>query len=255
MTTLDLGKELDQKIVDGILKGYKEYLDVRRNAKNKLAVSTAYAWVKGNHIDSCVKEMFSGNETMKSSVEKAGYVWEYLLFQLQHEQDNYLIIVKNSRAMSKTFAGKSDKINEENYLYAFSGINNSLIKSGKLSAIRQSHSVQLELSFPELELMNQGGLVKTPKGFNRFYVVTYEIDDSSKMISKISLTLPDRNEMLLVEVADLTPLIESSTIDISSDELEIVKNDKVASSIYGTGDREFGYAIAAEEKDENNKAK
>lgn len=89
-----LANELSQSIVDGILKGYKEYLDVRRRAQKDLKVSGAYAWVKGNHIDSSVDEACSNYNQVQSSIEKAGYTWEYLQFVLKDTQEKYLVIVK-----------------------------------------------------------------------------------------------------------------------------------------------------------------
>ena len=84
-------------------------------------------------------------------------------------------------------------------------------------------------------------------------VVTYEFAPDSKMISKSALTLPNQQEMILVEVADLTPLIEKSEFSISEDELEIVKSDKVPESIYADGDQLFGYGVAAEEHEDLEK--
>lgn len=43
MGRFDLPDQLSQLVVDGILKGYKEYLSVRRRAQQELKVSAAYA--------------------------------------------------------------------------------------------------------------------------------------------------------------------------------------------------------------------
>ena len=248
-----LANELSQSIVDGILKGYKEYLDVRRRAQKDLKVSGAYAWVKGNHIDSSVDEACSNYNQVQSSIEKAGYTWEYLQFILKDTQEKYLVIVKNSRGITKTFNGKVDNNKKENYLYEYAGINNRIIESKSLQSVASEKVVQLELSLPELEAINKNVAMKAPEGYNRFYVVTYEFDSQSKMISKIALTLPNQHEMSLVEVADLTPLIEKSIYSISDEELEIVKGDKVPESIYADEDQSFGYGIAAEEQDNTKK--
>ena len=42
-SNISLPSELCQVIVDGILNGYKDYLEVRRQAYNALKVSAAYA--------------------------------------------------------------------------------------------------------------------------------------------------------------------------------------------------------------------
>lgn len=250
----ELSEKLSQLIVDGILKGYKEYLEVRRRADKELKVSAAYAWVKGNHIDSSVDETCSKfdeiESSIESSIEKAGYTWEYIQFVLKDSQEKYLVIVKNTRGLSKTFNGKANQVNPENYLYEYAGINNSIIEDNALQTFATNRAVQLELSIPELKAIQKNVALKAPEGYNRFYVVTYEFEPQSKMISKIALTLPNQKEMSLMEVADLTPLIQNSEYTISEEELEIVQGDKVPDSIYADGDQFFGYEVAAENQED-----
>lgn len=253
MDKFTLPDELNQLIVDGILKGYKDYLDVRRRAQKELKVSGAYAWVKGNHIDSSVDEICSNYDEIQSSIEKAGYAWEYLQFILKKSQEKYLVIVKNSRGITKTFNGKIDRAKQENYLYEFAGINNSIIESKALQSTNSDKVIQLELSLPELDAIQKNTALEAPEGYDRFYVVTYEFEPQSKMISKVSLTLPSQSEMTLVEVVDLTPLIETSVYSISEEELEIVKGDKFPESIYADENQSFGYGIAAENQEDSEK--
>lgn len=247
MEKIELPIELSQLIVDGILKGYKDYLAVRKRAQDELKISGAYAWVKGNHIDSSVDETCSKYKEIESSIEKAGYTWEYIQFVLKESKEKYLVIVKNSRGIKKTFNGKIDKVKKENYLYEYAGINNSIIKSKAVQSVQLDEGIQLELSLPEIEAIQKNVALSAPEGYNRFYVVTYQFDEE-KMISKIALTLPNQKEMSLIEIADLTPLISTSEFKIHSIELEVVQGDKVPDSIYGEDEQLFGYEVAAEKK-------
>lgn len=43
MSPFELPALLEQHLVNGIMAGYKSYLDARRNAQEELAVSGAYA--------------------------------------------------------------------------------------------------------------------------------------------------------------------------------------------------------------------
>lgn len=43
------GKHLNQSIVDGILQGYKNYLEERSEKKETMKISSAYAWVRGSY--------------------------------------------------------------------------------------------------------------------------------------------------------------------------------------------------------------
>ena len=250
MNQFSLTDDLNQLIVDGILKGYKEYLDVRRKAQKDLKVSGAYAWVKGNHIDSSVCEECSKHGSIQSSIDKAGYTWEYIQFTLNDEQEKYLLIVKSSQGIANTFNKKVGKNKKENYLYDYAGINNSIINNNNLQLKKVKGLVQLELNFPELEAINKKIAMRAPEGYSRFYVVTYEIDERSKMISKIALTLPKQDERSLVEVADLTPLIEKSEYSISGEELEFIKEDKIPDSVYPDENHLFGYELASEDQDD-----
>ncbi|MGF2385618.1 hypothetical protein [Lentilactobacillus otakiensis] len=163
-------------------------------------------------------------------------------FRLQNSGETFLIIVKNMRAAKKTFHGDSKEVNTRNYLYGLAGINNGL----DIEKSPQNRQVQLELSVPELEAIQKNKVISAPSGISRFYVVTYEIDKSSKMIEGIHLTLPDQAKMQLNEVADLTSLIERSQIEVTSKELEVVQGDKVPESIYSEHTA-FGYGVASKQ--------
>lgn len=93
-------------IFDGIIKGYKDYLDVRKRAKEELMVSTAYAWVKGNHIDNSVYGMCCKSGILDYKIDMAGYTWEYLQFTLEESDKKYLLFIKNSIMMHQTFNAK-----------------------------------------------------------------------------------------------------------------------------------------------------
>lgn len=51
MKNYNLDDRLNKKIVFGLVNGYQDYLDVRKEKFEKMKISGAYAWVKGNHIE------------------------------------------------------------------------------------------------------------------------------------------------------------------------------------------------------------
>ncbi|KIX90272.1 hypothetical protein TP70_08550 [Staphylococcus microti] len=144
------------------------------------------------------------------------------------------------------------KTKKEGYLYEYAGINNSIVNSKSLKTLPANRSVQLEFRLSEEEEFEKSIDDQNLKHYNRFYVVVYEFDAQSKMISKIALTLPDQQNMRLIEVADLTHLIEESTSRITLDELDVVKNDKVPASTFVDDNQLFGYEIAAEDQKDSN---
>lgn len=254
MSTFDLPASLEQQLVNGIMAGYKSYLGARRNVQDELAVSGAYAWAKGNHIDSSVKDSIQGLKSVTTHVDKAGYTWEYLQFTYDDGDGKALIIVKNTHSTDRNFDGKPGNASHQNYLYEFAGINNPAVQSGALKGKRENRQIQLELSFPEFEAIFKNEVMEKPSGFDRFYIVTYEIDDLSKMISTIKLTMPNQKTMRLVEIADLTHLIGMSGITIDENELAAVKNDKIPESVYSSEEQSFGYEVAKKEKEDNQGA-
>lgn len=73
---LQLHHEINQAVVDGIIRGYIDYLEERVEKKNKLRISDAYAWVKGNHLDHFVS--VEGEKVgMEYIRAKAGRAWGY----------------------------------------------------------------------------------------------------------------------------------------------------------------------------------
>ena len=142
-------EKLCQLIVDGIIKGYKDYLDVRKRAKEELMVSTAYAWVKGNHIDNSVYGMCCKSGILDYKIDMAGYTWEYLQFTLEESDKKYLLFIKNSIMMYQTFNAKIAQRKKNNYLYEYAGINNRFFQSENLTKLKNEKVVQLELTFPE----------------------------------------------------------------------------------------------------------
>lgn len=100
MSELELDKEISKIIVDGTLRGYLQYLEERKEKRETMNVSGAYAWTKGNHIDDQVSKL--GKEKgVTFKVDKAGYTWEYLQFSVSEDSEEYMIIVKNSRRVKK----------------------------------------------------------------------------------------------------------------------------------------------------------
>jgi len=247
MNTLELPGLLEQQIVNGIMRGYKEYLEIRKSANEKLAVSGAYAWVKGNHIDSSVKVSVSSLENISVQSAKAGFAWEYLQFITKSEDavSKSLIFVKSSRSMMKKFDGETATINTDNYLYGYSEINNRLIATGKLKGQQSKKKVQLELVLPGEPWMKPDSVPLLAE-FSRFYIVTYEIDNESKQVSQIKLTMPSQLEMSLIEITDLTPLIENSKVTFTEDDFDVIRKDRIPDAVYN--DESFGYEVSPETK-------
>src|SRR5690625_562370 len=107
MEKYKLTKELNKKIVDGLIKGYQEYIDVRKEKYRSMRISGAYAWVKGNHIDDQVAAACV-DQNVDFKLEKAGVSWQYL--QFRQESDKVLFIIRNARYFNEDEVSKGKDI-------------------------------------------------------------------------------------------------------------------------------------------------
>lgn len=249
MTNLKLDPELNQKIVDGILSGYKSYLAERKRASEMLKISDAYAWTRGNHVDSNVWEQCQSLENVSCTDGKAGRSWRYLQITLNSNNKKYLILVKNATSAKNTFDAATADVNKDNYLFGFARANNHLVQDGELKGhVAGQMSLDLEGQPNQSDLTEFEAQNGDVAQFDRFYIVTYDTDEN-KMIKNIYLTVPNQQKMTLYIADDLTAYIEKSNVEISEEELAAVKNDRIPESTYSNGEFSFGYEVPAKREE------
>lgn len=248
MKEFELSEVIYQAIVDGTLKGYLQYLDERKAKKVEMNVSGAYAWTKGNHIDDQVSKV-GQKAGINFKIEKAGYTWEYLQFTLSEASENFMLIVKNSRRIQQTFDGDVSK--ENNYLIDLSDINLPVFKESGLSFVRKPEQIELELSDPEeVKAVLEGRSLNVEHKYSRFYIVTYEINDETKVIDSIELMMPNSETMSLIRVADLTGYITTSPYEITYEDVAPIRDDKTTDQTIFSGEpNAFGFSVAAEDEE------
>ncbi|MEV2910950.1 hypothetical protein ABNF65_20640 [Paenibacillus larvae] len=134
-------------------------------------------------------------------------------------------------------------------------INNPLHSSIKKNYVEQPEQIQLELSFPgEIKAVLEGKQLEVKRNYSRFYIVTYEINEETKFIDSIKLTMPNSQNMTLELINDLSYLIQTSDFDITFEDTEPIQTEKTSDyAIYSEEKGSFGYSIPAkqEEKEAN----
>ena len=211
------------------MEGYREYLDIRRERSRTMKVSGAYAWVKGNHIDDRVANACE-SYGVESKLSKAGLTWQYL--QFKHLDGKTLFIVKNARYFDeeqvdkgKDAKGKT-KDAKMSYMSKLMDINLD-IDFGVIKTEESNGPVQLEL-IEDLSLSEAGDMAisKIDSDFNRFYIITYEIDEN-QLISKISLLMPNpvNNKAYLID--DLIKYVNASHEFVIDEELKDALSNSV----------------------------
>lgn len=252
MDSLKLDASTNKALVDGTLKGYLEYLDERKNKKQSMTVSGAYAWTKGNHIDDQVAKI-GQQYNLQFNISKAGYSWEYLQFTVNENTDSYLVIVKNARRVKKSFEDQKNKANKNHYLSKFSEINEIPLKNKTRNFVIQPEQIQLELNLEEARAVMDRKPLDISQEYSRFYIVTYEIDDQTKNIMSIQLTMPNPETLDLEQIEDLTYLIKQSPFEITPEDLEPIADEKVSDlSIFSGDSNAFGYSIPEEQEEAGN---
>lgn len=238
MTVYKFSEELNMRLVKGIEQGYSDYAEVRREKRAELLVSSAYAWVKGNHIeDQVARELQDLGIEFKS--EKAGYAWEYLSFNDLDE--NHLILIKNVNIIKgKSTEPVLDALNPDNYLVKFSKIN-SRIDFDKLKGAKQG-----TIAFPDLKLPETSTedvvLEKLRKQYKHFYILTYSIDPETRMLMAIDLWMPEfikESRVEMVKVDSLTKYIGQTSADINLEAIQELVY--VADEEYSGTVTEFGF--------------
>lgn len=217
-----MADELNQKIIDGLMEGYREYLDIRREKARVMKVSGAYAWVKGNHIDDRIANACE-SYGVESKLAKAGLTWQYL--QFKHLDEKVLFIVKNARYFDEEQVDKGKGANGKtrdakmSYMDKLMEINLD-IDFGSIKTEESNGSVQLEL-IEDLHLSESDDMAISAieANFSRFYIVTYEIDEN-QLISKVSLLMPNpvNNKAYLID--DLIKYVNASHDLVIDEELK-----------------------------------
>ncbi|WP_029265718.1 spr1630 family ClpXP-sensitive toxin [Virgibacillus alimentarius] len=251
MGDFKLSTELNQNIVDGLMEGYREYLEIRREKSRKMKVSGAYAWVKGNHIDDHVARACEPSG-VESKLAKAGLTWQYL--QFQHHDEKILFIIKNARYFHEEQVDRGRDVNGRirngkiSYMEDLIRINSD-IDFSNIKTHTSNNSVQLDL-FEDNLLSEEDNLeiAKIESNYDLFYIVTYEIDEG-QLISKISLFMPSPSDNKAYLIDELTPYIKPESIHIDDELKEVLSNEADANTNYDA--YRFDIGINKETKEQN----
>jgi hypothetical protein len=214
-------------IVEAIVEGYREYIDHRKDRREKMKISSAFAWTKGNFIESKVaEECIDHGFTYKKS--KAGLTWDYL--QFVHGDSKILFLIKNatyfnkesfSQAKLPTKSGRNGRT--RTYLHELSQINKDLIFTNKRkdsSEMAAERSEQLSFLVPEKQIKEELDHFKS--SYNEFHILTYALDEAYQ-ISEIIHYLPNPGDNVAYELENLSDYISGA--DLTEEEREVVAPD------------------------------
>lgn len=210
MKNYKLERQYNESIVDGIIEGYKSYLEVRKSVAKKLRIHGAYAWVKGNHIDHYVAEHCEPLG-IESKISRAGVTWQYL--QFTNAENNSLFLIRNAMYFNENSVTKGKdahgktRNNKSIYMNELMKINNDVNFTAIEEQMNNPISKQLTL-FDEnrMEVISREEISGITSEYDKFYIVTYSIDENH-LISQIKLWMPNPHDNKAYLIDDLTGLI------------------------------------------------
>lgn len=220
---------INQSIVNGILQGYKNYIEERKVKKEEIIISTAYAWVRGNHIDDQTAVECDDLE-ISFTKAKAGYTWGYLQFNI--EKEKRMFIIKNAKYFdendfprAKGIRKQEQGTDNETYLKKLSRIN-SQVDFPEEQSLFSKDELEMVSIFDEAtrKQLDESDARMLEEAFDLFYIITYEIDESHAL-SKIKVLMPNPHNDQAYVVDDLSELIGKSPVSFETDDYEVLVDD------------------------------
>lgn len=215
--------EHNKMIVEAIVDGYRDYVDHRKDRREKMKISSAFAWTKGNFIESKIAEKCVNlGFTYKKS--KAGLTWDYL--QFIHGDSRILFLIKNAayfneKCFSQAKLPTNGKGPRRTYLHELSKINNEIVFPFTQQSLKVEREFERyeQLSFLVFENQVIDELENFKSSYTEFHILTYRLDESYQ-ISKIMHYLPNPNDNIAYEVEDLSNFISGA--DLTDDDREVI---------------------------------
>ncbi|GAA0378571.1 hypothetical protein [Bacillus horti] len=227
MNQYKFNSQHSKMIVEAIVEGYRDYIEHRKDRREKMKISSAFAWTKGNFIESKIaEECIDFGFTYKKS--KAGLTWDYL--QFIHGDSKILFLIKNaayfnedcfSQAKLPTNDGRNG--GRRTYLHELSKINKDLSFPSNTQQVAEGNFGYYEqLSFLVTEKQIKNELNEFKSSNNEFHILTYALDDAYQ-ISEIMHYLPNPWDNIAYPVESLSSYISGA--DLTDEDREVIAPD------------------------------
>lgn len=216
-----------KEIVTAIVEGYRDYIEHRKDCHDKMVISSAFAWTKGNFIESKLAEI-SSDLKFKYKRAKAGLTWDYL--QFINGEKKQLFLIKNAAYFNPNCFSQAVSPNRKSidsrrtYLYELSKINQNLQFPSDIHTENEffnEESVQLSLFISEQHIKED--IENFHASFNEFHILTYNIDEAYQ-ISEIMHYLPNPANNIAYEIENLSEYISGA--ELTNEEREIIAPDQ-----------------------------
>jgi hypothetical protein len=239
--------QASEMIVNAIVEGYRDYIEHRKDRHEKMAISAAFAWTKGNFIESKIAEI-SSSLNLSYKFAKAGLTWDHLQF-IQGDTKK-LFLIKNAAYFNEASFSQAllpnqqkSKSHPRTYLHELSKINKG-IEFPFLPPSRAATEQGEQLSFFVKEGQIKAQLHQARNTYNEFHILTYRIDDAYQ-ISEIIHYLPNPENNIAYRIEDLSKYISGS--ELTDEEREVIAPEQ-DSGIIDPADYDIGILEDEDEK-------
>lgn len=216
-----------KKIVTAIVEGYRDYIEHRKDRYEKMEISSAFAWTKGNFVESKIAEV-SDELNLSYKKARAGLAWDYLQF-FQGDK-KVLFLIKNAAYFNENsfsqaiLPSKRSTGYRRTYLHELSKINNKLEFPSTKQTQENSRGNSIQLSFFVLEDQVKEELNEFKSQYNEFHILTYKIDNAFQ-ISKIMHYLPNPEDNIAYVIEDLSKHISGA--ELTDEDREVIAPELV----------------------------
>ncbi|WP_080872031.1 hypothetical protein [Oceanobacillus timonensis] len=210
-------------IVEAIVEGYRDYVDHRKERHQHMEISSAFAWTKGNFIESKLAEN-SDRLHLTYRRAKAGLTLDYL--QFVHCDTKKLFLIKNAAYFNKdcfsqaVLPGNTNhKKAKRTYLHELSKINKHLDFTHTSKNVNHPNEMSEQLSLFMTDRQAKEELTNLQTTYNEFHILTYKIDEAYQ-ISDITHYLPNPDDNKAYMIEDLSEYISGS--ELTDEERDII---------------------------------
>lgn len=209
-------QEQNEMLVSAIVNGYRKYIDHRSERKEKMAISSAFAWTKENFIESEIAEA-SKPYGFTYERSKAGPTWDYLQF-IHHETESVFLMKNASSFNPESFANSKIPIpgqsrgNSRTYLQELALINREIkfSEDNKPDTSKPLNQGESLLSYIRKDQISEQ-LTLFKSKYHSFHVLTYQLD-RVQQVSQIMHYAPNPANNIAYLIEDLSDYISGATL-------------------------------------------
>lgn len=216
-------------IVDAIVDGYRDYIEIRKKYRSLMAISSGFAWTKSNFIEHKVVERCQ-SLGFRYKKARAGLTWDYL--QFIHEQDRMMFVIKDAAYFLPAGSAQSRLPNpimqassQRTYLNDLARLNQHILFPDEAREPEFVFDEELTQGAFDFGLGQDFGAVPEDvyMAVNEFHILTYALDSRHQM-SEIIHYMPSPSDHRTYEIEDLSSLIQGA--ELSEEERKVFAADE-----------------------------